>query len=208
MQKTLVGGVVVVVIGGIYAVHASRQGAVQMQTDQVAREEKVLMEKAEMEKAELMAKEEAEMEKVEMNEEGMMDKEDTMIKSDESMTEEDVMKKEDQTMSGEDMMKKVGLYAPYESSKLAMANSGDVVLFFKASWCPSCRTLDTNIKASLDMIPADLTILELDYDTATALKQQYSVTTQHTLVQVDANGTLVKKWSGGSTLASIIEQVE
>jgi hypothetical protein len=58
------------------------------------------------------------------------------------------------------------------------------------------------------MIPAGVTILEVNYDTATDLKQKYGVTTQHTLVQIDANGTLVSKMSGGNTLAIVTANIK
>jgi thiol-disulfide isomerase/thioredoxin len=192
MQKALVGFVVagVVLVGGWYALSMGGSDEAKMTA------EKAAMEKASME-------EKAMMEKDAMNKDGEVMKDDTMMK------DEAMMKKEDQAMSGDDaMMKKTGVYAPYEAGKLAMANTGDVVLFFKASWCPSCRALDSNIKANLEAIPAGLTILEVDYDNSAAMKQQYGVTTQHTLVQVDANGTMIKKWSGGSTIASIAAQVQ
>lgn len=105
------------------------------------------------------------------------------------------------------MMQK-GMYAPYEASKLAMAETGKVVLFFKASWCPSCRTLDADIKASLADIPAGVTILEVDYDTYGDLKQKYGVTMQHTLVQVDKDGNQINKWSGGSTLEDVVKNIK
>lgn len=100
-------------------------------------------------------------------------------------------------------------YVPYTPEAVATyAARGDVVLFFRASWCPSCRALDADITSNLGSAPAGLTILDVNYDTATELRQLYGVTTQHTLVQVVADGTLIKKWSGGSTLASVIAQVE
>ncbi len=98
-------------------------------------------------------------------------------------------------------------YQPYSSEKIAFAEEGNVVLFFRASWCPSCKALDDNIKANIENIPENLLILDADYDTETALKQKYGVTTQHTLVQVDAEGNMIQKWSGGSTLASIVSQI-
>jgi thioredoxin 1 len=204
MQKAVIGVVVIGVflIGGWYVMGADGRKDAQIMAEKAQMEEKAMMEKEEMEKVEMAKGSAAEAEK-------MMDAPSDMMKKDEAMEDDGMMKKEDSAAASEGtMMKKAGVYAPYEASKLAMANSGDVVLFFKASWCPSCRTLDTNIKANLGTIPSDLTILELDYDTATALKQKYGVTTQHTLVQVDANGTLIKKWSGGSTLASIVEQIQ
>lgn len=101
-----------------------------------------------------------------------------------------------------------GSYEAYSADKIARAENGDVVLFFHASWCPSCRGLNSNIEANREDIPSNLTILKTDYDTNTALKQKYGVTTQHTLVQVDKDGNLIKKWSGGGTLTSIVSQVK
>jgi thioredoxin 1 len=100
-----------------------------------------------------------------------------------------------------------GSYESYAPEKVA-GSSGNVVLFFHASWCPSCRGLSRDIEDKLDAIPQDLTILKVDYDQETALKQKYGVTTQHTLVQVDGNGDLVRKWSGGSSLEKLVAQVQ
>ena len=102
------------------------------------------------------------------------------------------------------VMTKGGAYVAYSPEKIALAKSGHVVLFFHASWCPTCRALDKDIKAHLGEIPANLTILDVDYDTSTALKARYGVTMQHTLVEVDANGTLIQKWTGSPTLTSIV----
>lgn len=114
---------------------------------------------------------------------------------------------EGEAMEGEAMMKK-GSYEPYGPEKLAMANDGKVVLFFRASWCPTCRGLDANIRANLGSIPEGVTILDLNYDTETELKQKYGVTYQHTLVQVDAEGNQIAKWTGSPTLASLLTQVK
>lgn len=99
-----------------------------------------------------------------------------------------------------------GLYAEY-ASNLTQYEGKDIILFFKADWCPSCRVLDSNIKDNLSDIPEDVVILELDYDTETELKKKYGVTTQHTLVQVDTNGEMIKKWSGGNRLEDILNQI-
>jgi thioredoxin-like negative regulator of GroEL len=100
-----------------------------------------------------------------------------------------------------------GSYEAYSADKIARAETGTVVLFFHAAWCPSCRGLNSNIESNINSIPADVTILKTDYDTQTELRQKYGVTTQHTLVQVDKDGNLIKKWSGGSTLDSILSQI-
>jgi thiol-disulfide isomerase/thioredoxin len=97
-----------------------------------------------------------------------------------------------------------GKYIAYSSS--ALTNS-DNVIFFAASWCPTCRGLDRAINSELNSIPANLTILKADYDSEIELRQKYGVTYQHTLVQVDANGNLLKKWNGGQDIASIVSQL-
>lgn len=98
-------------------------------------------------------------------------------------------------------------YQAYGQDKLAFANDGNVVIFFRASWCPSCKALDESIKANINTIPENLLILDADYDVETEMKQKYGVTTQHSLVQVDAEGNMIQKWAGGSTLDSIVEKL-
>lgn len=99
-------------------------------------------------------------------------------------------------------------YKVFNEAELTFADTGKVILFFKASWCPSCRTLDRDIKQNVANIPQDLKILEIDFDNSTELRQKYGITSQHTLVQVDSMGNMINKWSGGNTLDSIITQVQ
>ncbi len=132
---------------------------------------------------------------------------DIMMEADEP-TDEDVMMEDKDEMTGQEAMSEGGTYETYSADKLARAENGDVILFFRASWCPTCKALDANIKANLGDIPDDLTILDVDYDNSTELKQKYGVTYQHTLVQVDADGNLIKKWSGSPSLATILAEVE
>lgn len=100
-----------------------------------------------------------------------------------------------------------GSFETYSAEKVATA-AGDVVIFFHATWCPSCRALVSNIEENIATIPAGTTILKADYDTETELKKKYGVTTQHTLVQVDSNGNLIKKWSGGSKLENLLLEIQ
>jgi hypothetical protein len=94
-----------------------------------------------------------------------------------------------------------GSYEAYSSEKLAMAESGDVVLFFHASWCPTCRAADSALES--ETLPEGLTVLKVDYDSASDLRQAYGVTSQHTFVQVDTEGNLIKKWTGSRSTADI-----
>jgi thiol-disulfide isomerase/thioredoxin len=192
---------VVVLVGGVLFVNNKN-------TEKAAMESKMMDEKMKMEEA-------AMMEKKMMDEKAMMEKGESVGQSGDSMeTEADAMMKKDEAMEGDSMMKKEdsammdkeGIYAAYSSESLAMAQKGKTVLFFHASWCPTCRTADADITKNAATIPAGATILKVDYDKEVALKQKYGVTSQHTFVEIDASGTLVEKWSGGN-LSGIVSRL-
>jgi len=119
-----------------------------------------------------------------------------------------IQKENNVIVNNGDVMTKVGSYEAYSPEKIARAETGDVVLFFHASWCPSCRGLNLDIDKNLSSIPEGLSILKVDYDKETELKKKYNITYQHTLVQVDKDGNLIKKWSGSPKLANIISEIK
>lgn len=93
-----------------------------------------------------------------------------------------------------------GRYISYEdySKDMAMAAKGaSVVLFFHAPWCPDCKATDASLTA--DGVPDGLTVVKVDYDSMTELKQKYGITQQHTFVAVDAEGMKQKIWTGTTT---------
>jgi thiol-disulfide isomerase/thioredoxin len=92
--------------------------------------------------------------------------------------------------------------AEYEADKAAY-DAGDVVLFFNASWCSTCKIARDNLTADPAAIPDGLTIVTVDFDEATDLKQQYGVTLQHTFVQIGPDGAELAKWSGSVTAEEI-----
>jgi thiol-disulfide isomerase/thioredoxin len=99
-----------------------------------------------------------------------------------------------------------GTYEEYAPEKVS--SSGDTVLFFHANWCPSCRSADKALKAEMSDIPGDLAILKVNFDDSSDLRKKYGVTSQHTFVQIDADGNLVKKWSGSPTLDAVVNQLQ
>ena len=134
------------------------------------------------------AMEEKENMKMEKTEDKMMPKDgEAMIKGDEAMRE------------GKMMEQKFGVYKDFSPSALAEAtkNGGKAVLFFWAAWCPYCKEANADFTANAGQIPAGVTVLKVDYDAEKDLKTKYGITYQHTFVQVDANGSLITKWSGG-----------
>lgn len=97
-----------------------------------------------------------------------------------------------------------GMFIEYAETSLT---EGTNLIFFAADWCPTCQTLKRDINANLGNIPANVTILEADYDSETDLRREYGVTLQHTLVEVDSEGNLIQKWTGGNTLDALLERV-
>lgn len=144
------------------------------------------------------------------NKDSEMTMEESSSRSDDAMMEkeEEALEKNDEIMEDES-----GAYLDYSEQNLATAQSaGDrTVIFFAASWCPSCRDQDVALTASKDKIPAGVTILKADYDDEVSLRQKYGVTTQHTFVQVDASGNEVNQWTslyGDTSLESVLSNLK
>lgn len=84
-----------------------------------------------------------------------------------------------------------GAYVEYTESAIADAE-GTVLLFFHATWCSQCRSIESDILA--EGVPAGVTIVKVDYDSHQDLRQQYGVTLQTTFVEVDENGSELQKF--------------
>lgn len=198
---------VLVLVGGVVFVNNQNGNKAEMEAkmmdEKMKMEEKAMMEKKAMEEKAMMETDKAMMDKdaVGKTDDKMETEADSMMKKDEAMEDDSMMKKDESAM-----MQKSGTYTTYSGDALAMAQKGKTVLFFHASWCPTCRTADADITKNAATIPAGATILKVDYDKEVALKQKYGVTSQHTFVEIDAQGNLVEKWSGGN-LAGIIAKL-
>ncbi len=95
-------------------------------------------------------------------------------------------------------------YQDYDAQAVAQT-SGNKILFFHASWCSTCKALDQNIRAGV--IPADLTIFKVNYDTEKELVKKYGITYQHQLVQVDDAGNKLNKWYGSYTIQQLVDEL-
>jgi|SRR3989344_4769279 len=98
-------------------------------------------------------------------------------------------------------------YVEYSEASLAKAQEkGRTVIFFWAVWCPTCKALDKELTERSNELPDDITILKTNYDTEKELKKKYQIVQQHTLVQVDKNGSEVTKWIGGN-FDALVQQI-
>ena len=94
-------------------------------------------------------------------------------------------------------------YVIFSPTVLAETSDTRRVLYFYASWCPTCRPADASFGKNQAQIPEDVVVIRVNYnDTDTdssekELAKQYGITYQHTFVQIDAQGNEITKWNGG-----------
>jgi len=96
-------------------------------------------------------------------------------------------------------------YADFDVDRAAYADA-DVVLFFHAAWCSTCKQADGNLTADPAGIPAGLTIVKVDFDSSTDLRREYGVTQQHTFVSIGPDGSKKKVFTGAVKAADIAER--
>ena len=114
--------------------------------------------------------------------------------------ESDAMMSED-SMMAEDSMDKMGLIDPFPNfmdleSAAMKADSAPTVLFFYATWCPTCKVAADELKANPEKLDG-VNLLIVDYDNSDDLQRKYGVTYQHTFVLIDSEGEAVDTWNGG-----------
>lgn len=109
----------------------------------------------------------------------------------------------EETTSSETAMSKWA-YLDY-SDELLENTQGSIVLFFHATWCPTCRAADNNLVSS--DAPDWLTVFKVDYDSNNDLRNKYWVSSQHTFVEVDNKWNLISKWSWSNTYEDIIKSL-
>jgi len=137
---------------------------------------------------------------------------DLMIKKDEAMVPAEgavkapidgMMKKEDPMMEKADDKMMSSRYVEYSKTAFDKVTSARRVLFFYASWCPTCRPADANFRANETKIPEDVTLIRVNYNDPETdqeekdLAKKYGISYQHTYVQIDGTGKEITKWNGG-----------
>ena len=117
-----------------------------------------------------------------------------------------MMKKDSVPTVAQKMMEKKTVSSRYVTySKAVYEGSADKrrVLYFYATWCPSCKQANEDFTANPDKIPEDVTVIRTNYNDPDTdqeekeLAKKYGITYQHTFVQIDAEGKEVAKWNGG-----------
>jgi len=91
-----------------------------------------------------------------------------------------------------------------EQAAQELAKTHTVVYFFTATWCFECQETYRDVQANLKAIPSDFTLIYVNYDQESILKQKYGVTVQHTFVLVGTQGERKKIWVGTIPIVDIV----
>ncbi len=115
----------------------------------------------------------------------------------------DNMKKKPPMEKIENKNDKVNKNAPFITYKdmkqvMNLAKDKPTVLFFKATWCPSCLSAAMDFQINKKKLK-DVNLVVVNYDQYKDLKKRYGVSYQHTFVQVSPDGDAIVKWNGGKT---------
>lgn len=100
-------------------------------------------------------------------------------------------------------------YISYETYAAAAEKYSDsnVVLFYNAYWCSTCKAARDGFEAGLSEMPEDLTIVLVDFDENTEMRKKHDVIVQHTFIQIDSAGKELQRWYGSTTVAEIVEKI-
>lgn len=118
---------------------------------------------------------------------------------DSSMEASDDAMESDSSSSDDAMMMQGTMISrdTYDADPAVYADT-TVIYLFHAEWCPTCKATEAALADGSVKVPGKVTLVQVDFDSATDLRKTYGVTMQHTLVQVDSDGNLVSKWTPGS----------
>lgn len=88
-----------------------------------------------------------------------------------------------------------------EDAQNLVRNGERVVYFFKTASCASCKTAqkDLDTRLSTYSTPFVVVVVEYDKEPGKTLKEKYGISSDHTWIQIDADGNVVTKWQGGTT---------
>jgi len=96
-------------------------------------------------------------------------------------------------------------YKNYSPENLKNATEQNIILFFHADWCPTCKSFEK--KVLTETIPEDILILKVNYDKELELRKKYNIVTQTSFVLVDNKWNLVKRWIWWRWIDSIITKI-
>jgi len=125
-------------------------------------------------------------------------KPEVMMKKDLPVTEtpkQEVMEKKGESANSR--------YLSYSKTVFDTSSDKRRILYFYATWCPTCKIANEDFTANPNKIPEDMVVIRTNYNDPETdqeekeLAKKYGISYQHTFVQIDAQGKELKKWNGG-----------
>ena len=125
-------------------------------------------------------------------------KPEVMMKKDLPVTEtpkQEVTEKKDESANSR--------YLSYSKTVFDTSSDKRRILYFYATWCPTCKIANEDFTANPNKIPEDMVVIRTNYNDPETdqeekeLAKKYGISYQHTFVQIDAQGKELKKWNGG-----------
>lgn len=110
----------------------------------------------------------------------------------------------EESMMDDQMMSPLSDFMDMDKAMM-QAETHPTVLFFHASWCPSCKEGREDFETNIAQLEG-INVLIVDYDSSKDLQKKYAVTYQHTFVQISPSGEAIAKWNGGGT-AELLEEI-
>lgn len=104
-------------------------------------------------------------------------------------------------------------YIEYSPSEFEKYKNMRRVIYFYANWCSTCRPANANFLKNSESLPKDLVVFRANYNDSDtdedekSLAKKYSITYQHTFVQVDSEGDVVTQWNGGE-IADLVNRIK
>jgi thiol-disulfide isomerase/thioredoxin len=117
-----------------------------------------------------------------------------------------MVKKSDNSVNGKKKMDDTvagSRYVQYSREEAETAAGVRRVLYFYASWCPTCKYADISFTQNVSKVPGDVILIRINYNDPETdqeekdLAKKYGITYQHTFVQIDDTGKEVTRWNGG-----------
>lgn len=128
-----------------------------------------------------------------LKEEGVDKVEEVQQQEDASSSAKAMEDKEEKEIEEIKEVKDGGSYDLYREGVVGQGEK--VVLFFHAAWCPYCIQNDARLEKFYAEAEVPLSTYRIDFDTADALKQKYSVGKQDTFLLLDESGQELKRIS-------------
>jgi thioredoxin 1 len=120
---------------------------------------------------------------------------------------------ETETITPTETTRATSRYTPYTNTMFANTTDARRVLFFYASWCPTCQPADASFSNGVETIPDDVMVFRVNYNDPDTdqdeknVAKTYGITYQHTYVQIDSEGKTITKWNGGG-LNELIKNIK